>query len=80
MTLTKLKSNLHDLIEQVESKNLLEEYYGELKRIVSSSKGKIWDTLSEEEKKEILLSYEESEDEKNLVDSDMVMEKYKKWL
>jgi hypothetical protein len=80
MTLTELKSNLHNLIDQVESKNLLEEYYAELKRIVSSSKHKIWDTLSEEEKKEILMSYEESEDAKNLVDSDMVMEKYKKWL
>ncbi len=80
MTLTELKSNLHNLIDQVESKNLLEEYYAELKRIVSSSKHKIWDTLSEEEKKEILMSYEESEDEKNLVDSNMVMEKYKKWL
>ncbi len=31
-------------------------------------------------KKEVLISFEESEDENNLIDTDKVMSKYKKWL
>jgi len=37
----------------------------------------IWDTLSEERKNEVLLSYAESEMEENLFDENVVMEKYK---
>ena len=80
MTLMELKSNLHNLINQIESVSLLEDYYAEMKEIVSTGKHKIWDTLSAEEKKEILLSFEESEHEENLVDNELVMEKYKKYL
>ncbi len=49
-----------------------------MKRLIQNSKSNIWDTLSEEQKREVLLSYEESEDDSNLVDNDEVMEKYKK--
>jgi hypothetical protein len=37
----------------------------------------IWDSLSEEQKNEVLLSYAESEMEENLIDENVVMEKYK---
>jgi TRAP-type C4-dicarboxylate transport system substrate-binding protein len=59
---------------------LLNEYYNELKRVLNISQGKIWDSLSEEQKKELLISFEESEDDNNLLDNETVMGKYKKWL
>ena len=34
----------------------------------------------EEQRKEILLSYEESEDDENLIDNNEVMKKYDKWI
>jgi hypothetical protein len=39
-------------------------------------KSGIWDTLSEEQKNEVLLSNAESEMEENLIDENVVMEKY----
>jgi hypothetical protein len=80
MTLTQLKSNLHNLIDEIENEDILEIYYNEIRKLVSSSKHRIWDTLTEEEKKEVLISFEESEDDKNLIDNEQVMSKYKKWL
>ena len=38
-----------------------------LKTRESSKPGDIWESLSDEQKKEVLVSYEESEDAKNLI-------------
>lgn len=74
-----LKTNLHSFIDKLDNTSLLKEYYNELKKIITISQGRIWDTLSEDQKKQVLLSFEESEDETNLLDNDAVMGKYKKW-
>ncbi len=78
MNKVQLKSGIHSFIDQIESIELLNDYYNELKRIVESRKSNIWDSLSAEQKREILLSYEESEHEENLIDENVVMEKYNK--
>ena len=80
MNKTVLKTNLHKLIDQIESQNLLEEYYNEMKTLIQKTKVSAWDSLTEEQKKEVLLSYEESENGDNLLDNDTVMKKYKDWL
>lgn len=80
MNVSELKTNFHLLIDQIDNANLLEEYYREMKKIVKSSKSNIWDTLSEKQKQEVFLSYEESEDEVNLIVNEDVMKPYKKWL
>ena len=72
-----LKSNLHKLIDQIDNPNLLEEYYQEMKSIIQKSQENVWETLTEDQKKEVLLSYEESEDENNLTDTKSVLNKYK---
>ena len=77
MNNTSLKSNLHKLIDQINNPNLLEEYYQEMKSIIEKSKGNVWDTLTEDQKKEVILAYEESEDDNNLIDSKSVLNKYK---
>jgi len=80
MNKTLLKSNLHKLIDQIENQTLLEDYYKEMKSILEKSQDNVWDTLSDDQKKEILLSYEESEIETNLIANESVMNKYKNWL
>ncbi len=80
MNKTTLRSNLHKLIDRIENQNLLEEYYKEIKSIIEKSQDKIWDKLTEEQKREILLSYEESESDNHLLDHDSVMNKYRDWL
>ena len=80
MDKTTLKTNLHKFIDQIDSQNLLEEYYQEMKNLIQKSKVNVWDSLTDEQRKEVLLSYEESEMDSNLVDNESVMNKYKKWL
>lgn len=80
MNVTELKAKLHSFIDQIENIVLLEDYYNEMKRILTSPVSKVWDTLPEEQKREILLSCEESEDDNNLVENSEVLKKYKKWL
>jgi hypothetical protein len=76
MDKVQLKSRIHSFIDQLESLDLLNDYYDELNQIIDSRKSNIWDSLSTEQKKEILLSYEESELEENLIDENVVMENY----
>lgn len=46
----------------------------------NASSGKLWNALTEDQKKEVLLAYEESFDEKNLIAHDEVMKQHEKWL
>ncbi|MEO5673274.1 MAG: hypothetical protein ABIQ74_01385 [Chitinophagales bacterium] len=79
METPELKSQLHHLIDQLDDPNILGEYYKEIKKAVAVSKTKLWDTLTDDQKQEVLLSYEESKDPGNLVDHETVMKKYDQW-
>lgn len=80
MTVAALKSDLHKFIDQIENEHLLQEYYLELKNLIEQQNHGAWEKLSEEQKKELLISYDESEDERNLIDHEEAMKEYKKWL
>jgi hypothetical protein len=62
-----LKSNLHKIVDKINNEELLRTIYDFLKLRENSEEGRIWKTLTEEQKKEVFLSYEESEDDSNLV-------------
>ncbi|MFO7791096.1 MAG: hypothetical protein R6V32_11050 [Bacteroidales bacterium] len=51
-----------------------------MKKLINSSKSSMWDTLSDEQKREVLMSFEESENDDNLIDNEDVMKMYRKWL
>lgn len=74
-----IKNNFHKLIDKIENENLLEQFY---KALFYSAKKEstLWNSLSKKEKKELLLSYEESLDEKNLIPLEQVKAKHSKWL
>ena len=80
MDKVELRSNLHTFIDQIENIELLKDYYWEMKKFIKTRKARIWDALTEIQKKEILLSYDESENDNNLIDHEEVVKKYKKWL
>ncbi|MBS1658677.1 MAG: hypothetical protein K1X63_05330 [Chitinophagales bacterium] len=79
METIELKSQLHRLIDQLNDPVILDQYYEEIKRIVNLSKSGLWDSLNEDQKQEVLLSFEESENDDNLVDHETVMKKYNQW-
>ena len=64
-----LKSNLHKIVDKINNEELLRTIYDFLKVRENLDEGRIWKTLTEEQKKEVYLSYEESEDDRNLVPS-----------
>ena len=62
-----LKTNIHKIVDGIQNEQLLKTIYDFLKVRESSKSGKLWSSLSEDEKKEVLDAFEESEDDKNLI-------------
>lgn len=75
-----LKANLHHIIDQLDSVELLKKYYNELKGMVKNPKSSSWNNLSLSEKEDVLLAFEESEAEQYLIDNQEIENKLKKKL
>lgn len=75
MKTTELKSNLHKLIDSIQSEQLLQTLHDFLKLRESTQTGKLWDSLTDEQRNKVLLAYEESEVESNLVNAQTVFKK-----
>lgn len=67
-----LKSNLHKIVDRINNEELLRTLYDFLKLRENLEEGRIWKSLTEDQKKEVFLSYEESEDDRNLIGWDKV--------
>lgn len=67
MSTTELKSNIHKIIDGIESEPLLQTLYDFLKNREFGEGSQFWGQLTEEQKQEVLLAFDESEDEQNLV-------------
>ena len=80
MNKASLKSHLHKFIDQIENQSVLEDYFMEMKGILEKSQDNIWDKLTDDQKKEVLLSYKESENENDLIENETVLNKYRDWL
>ena len=63
-----LKTNLHKIVDRIEDERLLRAIYSFLEVRENSKEGLMWKSLTEEQKKEVLQAYEESEIDVNLVD------------
>ena len=72
MGTTDLKSNLHKIIERTQDEQLLRILYDFLKQKEDQPPGQLWSSLSQAQKQEVFLSFEESEEEENLVDREKV--------
>lgn len=76
----KIKDDFHHLIDTIEDEQLLKSYYQLIKAMNKNSDGALWNTLNTEEKKELLVAYDESFDEKNLLSHEQVKLQHEKWL
>ncbi|MEO6522278.1 MAG: hypothetical protein ABIN91_11410 [Mucilaginibacter sp.] len=77
MSTEQLRNLVIDQISQIDDEQLLNTVYDLLKLKDNEQTGKIWASLSQEEKDEVLLSYEESEDENNLIEVSALFKKDK---
>ncbi len=75
METVELKSSIHKIIDRIQSEQLLQTLYDFLRVHESSKSGQLWNSLTEDQKQEVLLAFEESENEDNLVSRDQVFKK-----
>lgn len=68
MNTQELKAYLHHQIDESNDESLLLKLFGLLKKQDEKSAGKLWNSLTEAQKNEVLLSYSESENEEELLD------------
>ena len=71
-----LKSNLLKILDKIEDEQLLRTIYDFLKQAENPETGQIWKTLSEDQKKEVYESYDESENDFNLTNWEEIKPKY----
>ncbi|MFL0686054.1 MAG: hypothetical protein ACJLTB_23080 [Algoriphagus aquaeductus] len=76
MGAAQLKSDLQKIIERIDNEQLLQTVYDFLKQIEDSKEGEFWKSLTDEQKKEIYLWYEESENDENLIAWENLKKKY----
>lgn len=78
MDVTELRTDLHNKIDKITDRNILQA----LRTLLSNKaieKSDWWDTITEEERKEIELGLAEAE-RGEVIPHEEVMKKYKKWL
>ena len=75
----RIKDNLHSLIDKIDNDDLLEIVYKILNSRNKGTEGELIRSLSEEQKKELYESYDESLDESNLIDLNELRSKHSKW-
>jgi len=75
MEVKELRKDLHKMIDEVEDKILLETLFQFLGEVKYQYSGEIWNSLVEEEKNQVYLSLEESQNEENLVSWESIRNK-----
>jgi hypothetical protein len=71
-----LQSDLHKILDRIENEQLLRTIYDFLKQRETAKEGQIWKKMTDQQKEEVYLSYEESHDDMKLIDWDTVKKKY----
>ncbi|GAA3967482.1 hypothetical protein [Mucilaginibacter dorajii] len=75
-----IKEDFHHLIETIDDEQLLKGNYQLIQQLNNNQTGNLWKNLSETEKQELLLAYDESFEEKNLVSHEQMKQQHDKWL
>jgi hypothetical protein len=75
-----IRKSLHQLIDEIENDQLLIKLYDLLSKSKDQNEGDLWNQLSNEQRKELLISESESKYKENLVDHEKQKAKHKKWL
>jgi hypothetical protein len=76
----RIKEAFHKLIDEIRDEEILKSYFQLILRLNSNQTGQLWNSLSSAEKDELLISYDESLDPKNLVSHEDVKGQHDKWL
>lgn len=76
MEISKTKERFHKLIDSVNNEGLLESFFKLFNSQIQRTEGQLWESLTKDEQRELLLSYDESFDDSNLTDHKVVKKKF----
>lgn len=76
----KVKDDFHHLIDTIEDEAILKGYYDLIQTLNETQNSEQRNKLTDEQRRELMLSYQESFDEKNLIPHEEVKKEYAKWL
>ncbi|GAA4462264.1 hypothetical protein GCM10023189_38720 [Nibrella saemangeumensis] len=74
-----LKDKFHRLIDEIDSEDLLRQFYEALSATASDNEGALWNDLSPSQQKSILEAYNESEETTQRLSHEAVVKKYQQW-
>ena len=80
MNTLELKKEFHSLIDSIDNKSLLSNFYDLLKRRITAKEGDLWNGLTKKEQEELNLALEGSEKNENLISHKEMRKKHEKWL
>lgn len=67
MGTAELKVNLHKIVDRIDDEGLLRAIYSFLNQRDHAEEGKMWRSLTDDQRREVLQAYEESEDDSKLI-------------
>ena len=80
MSTAELKEKFHELIDTINDEELLNAYYDLISQLKTQEAGQLYRSLTNEQKKELDLAYNESFLNSNLVTHKEVKSQHQKWL
>ena len=80
MTTFELKSNFHNLIDDINDDGILSKFYDLLSKAKENKEGMLSNRLSKSEREELLMIEKESHESTNLISNSEMQLKHKKWL
>ena len=80
MNTLELKTNFHQLIDNINNELMLSKFYSIMTKINETPEGALWSRLTKEEQEELMEADMESENQANLIPHSEIQKKHKKWL
>ena len=72
-----LRANIHSIVDGIQSEQLLQTLYDFLKIREKNKSGQLWASLTEQQKQDVLLAYDESENDEYLIESEKIFKSKK---
>jgi len=80
MNALEIKTNFHHLIDQLNNEELLIKFYRIMEQASSTTEGQLLNRLSGDEQMELLKIEEKAQADLDLISSEQMQIKHKKWL
>ncbi|MBD1394523.1 hypothetical protein [Mucilaginibacter glaciei] len=78
MSLAELKSEFHNLIDQIDDPEIIEQFYNAMSQSFNSD-GAMWNSLTPAQQQSVIDAYEESKNDDTLITLDELKIKYANW-